>query len=71
MVLGMGAIRLAMAFPVGALGLAGAAATVYEGTAIGENAQRTMNEAAENADPSRQGPYQRVRPKGLLEMLHF
>jgi hypothetical protein len=71
MVLGMGALRLAMAYPYVAVAVLGSVVTFYQGAAIGENAQRTMNEVAGNADPSRQEPYQRARPKGLLEMFGF
>jgi RHS repeat-associated protein len=70
-VLGLGALRLAAAFPVYTAGLVATAAGVYGSAAAGENFNREINQAARNADPAQQGAYQPAKPTRLIDMFHF
>jgi hypothetical protein len=68
---GAAALQLTKANPViaGFLVLAGVGA--YGSAAASQNMNRTINEAHENADPRREGPYQRVPSKRLGDMFSF
>jgi RHS repeat-associated protein len=70
-IFGMAAFRLARAHPyvaVGVVGIVGASVLAYEASKANEKVNRTMNQAVQNADPSSEGPYQRIKPKGLFDM---